>query len=395
MNLTEQIIAAHCGEPEVHAGQIVEAQVDLLMVHDHTAPLAIHQFKELDSEVWNPDNVVLVMDHHSPSTTPEAAQLHHDMRVFAAEHNLTHVYDVGCGVCHVVMRDEGLIKPGMLMVGGDSHTVAGGSVGAFATGIGATEAASVMARGVIWLKVPECYRLDIKGRLGPMVDHRDVALKMLSMFGTSGLNYKALEITGELMDQLSPNQKGTLCTVGVEMGAKNTIIGSGKPSGEYAHEFTLDVTELEPQVAFPHLPSNGRDIAAAEGSPINQVNISSCVGGTLEDIRTAAMMLEGRQVKKGVRLIVSPASRKTWLEADKAGYLSIIARAGGAISSPACGGCAAYQVSALAPGEVCVTTSTRNMNGRMGVGGFIYLASAATAAASAITGVITDPRKLV
>lgn len=395
MNLTERIIADHSDLQEVHPGQIVDVSVDLLMIHDHSAPLAIRQFRELDTRVWDPARIVIVMDHHSPSTTPAAAKLHFDMRRFAEEEGITNVFDVGSGVCHVVLREEGFMKPGILMVGGDSHTVAGGSLGAFATGIGATEIASVMARGRIWLRVPDCYRLEIKGTLGSMVDHRDLALAILAKFGPFGLNYRALEITGELLQGFSLDQKSTLCTVGVEMGAKNTIIGSGKPEGHYAMEFEMDVSTLVPQVAIPHMPTNGRNIQDVEGVKINQANISSCVGATLDDIKASARILEGRQIKKGVRLIVSPASRKTWLEADRTGLLSIIAKAGGAVSSPACGGCAAYEVSALAPGEVCISTSARNMEGRMGPGGIIYLGSAATVAAAAVMGEITDPRKLV
>jgi 3-isopropylmalate dehydratase large subunit len=395
MNLTERIIADHSGQRQVYPGQIVDASVDLLMMHDHSAPLAIHQFRKLNTHVWDPERIVIVMDHHSPSTSPTAAQFHSDMRRFAEEEGIQNLFDVGSGICHVILREEGFMKPGMLMVGGDSHSVAGGSLGAFATGIGSTEVASVLARGRIWLRVPDCYRLDLKGTLGPTVDHRDLALAILAKFGPFGLNYRALEITGNLLKEFSLNQKGTLCTLGVEMGAKNTIIGSGKPEGSYAKDFEMDVSGLVPQVAIPYLPNNARNIEDVEGVKINQANISSCVGATLEDIRTAAQVLEGRKIKKGVRLIVSPASRNTWLEADRAGWLSIIAKAGGAVSSPACGGCAAYEISALAPGEVCISTSSRNMEGRMGPGGVIYLGSSATVAASAVMGEITDPRKLV
>ncbi len=395
MNLTEKILADHSGQKQVSPGQIVDASVDLLMMHDHSAPLAIRQFRELNTHVWDPERIVIVMDHHSPSTSPAAAKLHYDMRRFAEEEGIRNVFDVGSGVCHVILREEGFMKPGILMVGGDSHTVAGGSMGAFATGIGATEVASVLALGRIWLRVPDCYRLEVKGTLGPTVDHRDLALAILAKFGPFGLNYRTLEITGELLKEFSSNQKGTLCTVGVEMGAKSTIIGSGKPEGNYAKEFEMDVSALVPQVAVPSLPTNGRDIQEVEGVKINQANISSCAGATVEDIKAAARILEGRQIKKGVRLIVSPASRKTWLEADQAGWLSIIAKAGGAVSSPACGGCAAYEVAALAPGEVCISTSPRNMEGRMGPGGVIYLGSSATVAAAAVMGEITDPRKLV
>lgn len=394
MNCTEHIIANHCGKQHVSPGQIVDASVDLLMMHDHSAPLAIRQFRELNTHVWDPDKVVIVMDHHSPSTTPAAAQLHLDMRRFAEEEEIKNVFDVGSGVCHVLLREEGFMKPGILMVGGDSHTVAGGGLGAFATGIGATELASVLALGSIWLRVPDCYRLEVKGRLQSTVDHRDLALAILAKFGPYGLNYRALEIAGELVEEFSLNQKSTLCTMGVEMGAKNTIIGPINPQGNYAKIFEMDVSNLVAQVATPHLPTNGKNIQDVEGVKINQANISSCVGATLEDIKAAAQILKGRHVKKGVRLIVSPATRKTWLEANRAGWLSIIAEAGGAISSPACGGCAAYEVGALAPGEVGISTSARNMEGRMGPGGIIYLGSAATVAAAAVKGEITDPRKM-
>jgi homoaconitase/3-isopropylmalate dehydratase large subunit len=379
----------------VSPGQIVDASVDLLMMHDHSAPLAIRQFRQLNTRVWDPDKVVIVMDHHSPSTTPAAAQLHFGMRHFAEEAGIKNVFDVGSGVCHVLLREGGFTRPGILMVGGDSHMVAGGGLGAFATGIGATEAASVLARGKIWLRVPECYRLEVKGKLQFSVDHRDLALAILAKFGPYGLNYRALEIAGELIESFSVNQKSTLCTMGVEMGAKSTIIGPLKPEGGYTKTFEMDVSNLVPQVAVPHLPTNGRNIEDVEGVKINEANISACVGATLEDLESVARILKGRHVKKGVRLIVSPASRKTWLEADRAGWLATIAEAGGAVSSPACGGCAAYEVAVLAPGEVGITSSARNMEGRMGVGGIIYLASAATVAASAVMGEITDPRRMM
>jgi len=408
--LAEKVLARAGGEKEVSPGQIIEAEVDLAMTHDNNGPVMINQFNRLPgAKVWNPDRVVVIIDHHSPATSFRAAENHRTLRKFAAKHELKHFFDCGEGVSHVILRQKGFVKPGMVMVGSDSHSVAGGALGAFATGIGATEMAAVLARGKLWLRVPETVKITLHGRLPVGVMARDVALFLLGQFGPDGLDYKAVEVHGSGIKGWDIEERAALCTMGVEMGTKAMMVPADEVTlvyagvaqdlgyvpdldAQYERDLQYDLGGLAPMVSKPFLPTNAVPVGEVLGTRIDQGVIGSCAGGSLPDLEIAARILEGKQVRKGVRLIITPSSKENWIRADEKGLLKILKQAGAVVSSPACGACGGYEIGCLAPGEVCISTTTRNMPGRMGPGGEVYLASAATVAASALAGEIVDPR---
>ena len=337
------------------------------------------------------------------------------MREFAAEQGVV-LYDIGFGgVCHQVLPENGHVKPGHLIVGADSHTCTYGALGAFATGIGSTEMAAVLATGKIWLRVPETYLMIVEGRFQPYVYAKDLILHIIGRIGADGAIYKAIEFTGPTIDEMSIGSRMTLCNMTVEMGAKTGIINpdeksvryvkerSGEtfvpyrsdPNARYEKKFKFNVSNLEPMVACPHSVDNVRSISEVEGTPIDQAFIGSCTNGRVEDLEAAASILKGRRVKRGVRLLVTPASQKVYIEALKRGLLEILAEAGAYICNPTCGACFGGHMGILAPKEVCISSSNRNFVGRMGSPeSEIYLASPATVAASAVKGEITDPRNL-
>lgn len=393
MTVTEKILARGCGRDHVHPGEIIEVEADRMMIHDNNAALVVKNFERInDAAVKFPDKVAFFIDHHSPSTSAKAAGHQDTMRRFAAEHGIARFYDCGCGISHVNMLENDLARDGEIVVGTDSHTTGEGALGAFATGIGATEMAAVLTTGRIWLRVPETVRVVLDGALPQNVCGRDLMNLILSRFGPDGANYRAVEFQGDGIDSLSFDDRVMCCVMSMEMGAKNALfVSAPDPRAKYAASERFDLSAVQPNVAVPHLPCNVRPLSEIEPQKvrINQAFIGSCAGGLLSDLERAAHVLSGRKVAKGVRLLVIPASAKIYGEALSFGYLKTLHDAGAIIASPSCGACGAHDAGALAKGEVCIADSPRNMDGRMGAGGTIYLGSCMTVAASAAAGYVT------
>jgi 3-isopropylmalate/(R)-2-methylmalate dehydratase large subunit len=418
MNITEKILAKASGKNTVQAGEIVDANVDMIMIHDLTGPLAVEAFKKIGIEkVWNKQKVVVILDHQIPAESIKAAELHKTMRQFAKNQNLR-IYDVGRGgVCHQVMPEKGHVVPGAVIVGADSHTCTYGAFGAFATGIGSTEAAAVMATGKIWLKVPEAIRINVNGAFGKYVTPKDLVLNIIGKLGVDGAIYKSAEFTGQTIQEMDMAGRMTICNMAVEMGAKNGIVEpdattrkflqdrvktlpdfealSSDKNAAYTQTVEFNVAELEPQVACPSSVDNVKPVSEVGDVPIEQAFIGSCTNGRIEDLRLAAQIMKGKQVKDGVRALVIPASMEVYKQALTEGLTDIFTDAGAMVCGSACGPCLGGHIGLLAAGETCVSTSNRNFIGRMGSKeANVYLASPATVAASAITGKITDPRTL-
>jgi 3-isopropylmalate/(R)-2-methylmalate dehydratase large subunit len=418
MNITEKILAKASGKKAVHPGEIVDANVDMVMIHDLTGPLAVEAFKKIGiQKVWNNKKVVVILDHQVPAESVKAAELHKTMRQFAKDQNLQ-IYDVGKGgICHQVMPEKGHVTPGAVIVGADSHTCTYGAFGAFATGIGSTEAAAVMATGKIWFKVPPAIKVNVKGSFQKYVTPKDLILAVIGKMGVDGAIYKAAEFTGPTIKKMSIAGRMTLCNMAVEMGAKNGIIEPDETTRKFlegrvktlpdfeglksdkdaTYESTVefDVSKMEPQVACPSSVDNVKPISEVGNVPIEQAFIGSCTNGRIEDLRLAADVMKGKRVKDGVRALVIPASQEVWKQADQEGLLLIFTDAGAIVCGSACGPCLGGHIGLLAAGESCVSTSNRNFIGRMGsTQASVYLASPATVAASAVTGKLTDPTKL-
>lgn len=414
LTAVQKILAAKTGRPVVRPGEIHDVDVDLALIHDNNGPITIEEFSRLPvNKVWDAGKVWIVLDHHSPAASFRAAGHYQELRRFAKQYG-TNIFPLGRGIMHPVVAEEGLARPGGVVVGTDSHTVGAGALGCFATGIGSTEMAAVLATGKIWLMVPETVKVTLAGTLPHAVTAKDVSLFLLNKFGPYGLNYMALELDGPLMESLNVDERLSVTIMGLEMGAKNvfvscdqktmTKIGGAKPGdlmlnpdpdAAYAEEITFDLSDLEPIVAPPSLPTNGAAIGSVAGVPIHQATLGSCAGAFYHDLEQACRILEGRRVHPDVRFIIVPNTSKVVEAAARSGMIEKLVSAGAIISSPSCGTCAGYEVGCLAPGDVCISTTTRNMEGRMGPGGEIYLASALTVAASAVEGVIADPRKVL
>ena len=415
MNITEKILAKASGKNLVHPGDIVDANVDMVMVHDLTGPLAVEAFKRIGiSKVWDNKKIVIILDHQVPAESVKAAELHKMLRAFAKEQGIR-FYDVGRGgICHQVMPEKGHVLPGTVMVGADSHTCTYGALGAFATGIGSTEAAAVFATGKIWLKVPETINVNVEGKFKPYVTPKDLILSIIGKVGADGATYKAAEFTGSTIRAMSMAGRMTLCNMTVEMGAKNGIVEpdettrkflegrTSKPFEElksdkgasYEKVVEFDVSGLEPTVACPSSVDNVKPASEVD-VPIEQAFIGSCTNGRIEDLRLAAQVMKGKTVKDGVRALVIPASQEVYKQAVKEGLVEIFTDAGALVCGSACGPCLGGHIGLLAAGETCVSTSNRNFIGRMGsTQASVYLASPATVAASALTGRITDPREV-
>ena len=415
MNITEKILAKASGKKSVHPGEIVDANVDMVMVHDLTGPLAVEAFKKIGVEkVWDNKKVVVILDHQVPAESVKAAELHKTMRQFAKNQNVT-FYDVGRGgICHQVMPDKGHVVPGTIILGADSHTCTYGAFGAFATGIGSTEAAAVMATGKIWLKVPEAIKVNVKGKFKSNVTAKDLVLAITGKLGVDGAIYKSLEFTGPTIKNMTVSGRMTLCNMAVEMGAKNGIVEPDETTrkylegkikkmpdldalksdtdAKYSQTVEFDVSSMEPQVACPSSVDNVKPISKIGEVKIDQAFIGSCTNGRLEDLQLAAKIMKGKKVADGVRALVIPASQEIYQQADKEGLLQIFTEAGAIVCGSACGPCLGGHIGLLAAGETCVSTSNRNFIGRMGsTQANVYLASPATVAASALTGKITDP----
>ncbi len=416
LNITEKILAKASGKQAVHPGDIVDANVDMIMVHDLTGPLAVEAFKKIGTpKVWNNKKVVVILDHQVPAESVKAAELHKTMRQFAKDQNLT-FYDVGRGgICHQVMPEKGHVVPGSVIVGADSHTCTYGAFGAFATGIGSTEAAAVMATGRIWFKVPSTIKVNVKGNFQKYTTPKDLILAIIGKLSVDGAIYKAAEFTGPTIKDMSIAGRMTLCNMAVEMGAKNGIIEADETTrqflegrvtapyetlksdkdAQYERTIELDVSKMEPQIACPSSVDNVKPVSEVGDVPIEQAFIGSCTNGRIEDLRLAAQVLKGRRIKDGVRALVIPASQEVWQQADKEGLMQIFTDAGAIVCGSACGPCLGGHIGLLAAGESCVSTSNRNFIGRMGsTQASVYLASPATVAASAVTGKITSPTAL-
>ncbi len=412
--LAEKIFSRACGK-DVKAGDFVFAPVDLAMANDITAPLAIKAFNEITNggRVFDPGKIAIVLDHQSPADSVQAAENHKMLRKFAEEQGII-FYDVGEGIAHQLMVERH-VKPGMLVVGADSHTCMYGALGCFATGIGSTDMGCVFALGRLWFKVPETIRFEVRGKLGKHVYGKDVILKLIGMVGADGANYKACEFAGEVVEGMSMSQRFTMCNMAIEMGGKAGIVEpddvtlkylksvgvefdgevvKSDEDAEYSRVVELDVTGMPPQVAKPHRVDNVVSVEKVEGTKVDQVFIGSCTNGRYEDIKVAAEILKGEKVAKGVRLIVIPASRAEYLKALKDGLIEVLVEAGAIVEHPCCGPCMGGSFGLIASGEVSLSTSNRNFIGRQGSPkGEIYLCSPATAAISAIYGEITDPRR--
>jgi 3-isopropylmalate/(R)-2-methylmalate dehydratase large subunit len=419
--LVEKIIAQRIGR-EARAGEFVVAPVDLLLVHEGTGPLALEQFEALGQE--SPATTALFFcDHAAPAPRKELANVQKRLRTFAvercpepAEGRGAHLFEPGCGICHQIVAEQ-WAKPGQIIIGADSHTCTAGALGAFATGMGSTDVATAMALGETWLMIPQTFRVEMKGQLPPMVLAKDVILRLIGLLKADGAIYKALEFGGATVENMSMAERMTLCNMAVEAGAKTGLCaadevtdrflkdqGRGRdylplspdPDASYERLVELDVSHLSPQVALPHFVDNVRPVKEAEGVSIDQVFIGTCTNGRLSDLRVAARILKGRKVHPHLRLIVGPASRRTYLDALREDLIDTFVEAGAIILPPGCGPCVGVHQGILADGERCLSTQNRNFQGRMGnPQGEIFLASPATAAATAVRGKITDPREFI
>ena len=417
MNIIEKILARASSREELSPGEIVEASIDVAMIHDLTGPLAIESFQKIGAKkVWNSQRIVIILDHIVPASSVKSAELHKVVRNFAEEQKIGNFYDVGQGgVCHQVMPEKGHVRPGDLIVGADSHTCTYGAFGAFATGIGSTEMAAVFVTGTLWFKVPEVIKVNVTGRFQSFVTPKDLILNIISRIKADGAIYNGVEFAGPTIGNMSVDGRMVLCNMAVEMGAKTGIIEPDETTSNYVKSRTkepfkpvksdsdatykkvldVDVTDLEPQVSCPHSVDNVKPISEVDKVEVDQAFIGSCTNGRLEDLRLAAKLLEGRKVRKGVRLLVTPASQEVYLEALQGRFIKTFLEAGAIVCNPTCGPCLGGHLGLLAPGETCISSSNRNFIGRMGSSkAYVYLASPATVAASAVTGKITDPRLL-
>ncbi len=417
MTMTQKILARSAGLDRVEAGQLVEGKLDLVLGNDITTPVAITEFQKAGlSSVFDRDKIAIVLDHSTPCKDIKSAQLCAACREFAKEHAITHFYDVGqMGIEHALVPEKGLAAPGEVIIGADSHTCTYGALGAFSTGVGSTDMAAGMATGLAWFKVPSAIKVTLTGKLGQYVSGKDVILHLIGMTGVDGALYQSLEFVGEGVASLEMDDRFAICNMAIEAGAKNGIFPvddktiaylkgrvnrewqafQADPDAEYTQEVTIDLSALRPTVAFPHLPSNTKSVDEAAGKPIQQVVIGSCTNGRLKDLREAAAILKGRKVAVGVRCIVIPATQQIYLDAMEEGLVADFIHAGAVVSTPTCGPCLGGHMGVLSDDEWAISTTNRNFVGRMGpTSSMIILASPAVAAASAVTGVVTDPATL-
>ena len=415
MTMTQKILAAHAGLAEVKAGQLIEAELDLVLGNDITSPVAINEMKKMNRQtVFDKDKIALVMDHFIPNKDIKSAENCKCCREFACRHEISNYFDVGdMGIEHALLPEKGLVVAGDAVIGADSHTCTYGALGAFSTGVGSTDMAAGMVTGKAWFKVPSAIRFELVGKPSKWVSGKDVILHIIGMIGVDGALYRSMEFTGEGIKNLSMDDRFTICNMAIEAGGKNGIfpvdetalqymkehskreftVYEADEDAEYDETYVIDLSRLKPTVSFPHLPSNTRTIDQVGEVKIDQAVIGSCTNGRIDDIRAAAEILKGKKVAKGVRCIVIPATQAIYLQAMREGLLEIFIEAGAVVSTPTCGPCLGGYMGILAEGERCVSTTNRNFVGRMGhVKSEVYLASPATAAASALTGYITDPR---
>jgi len=418
MTMTQKILAAHAGKPYVEAGELVLVDLDMVLANDVTAPVAINEFGRFGKEnVFDKNKISLVMDHFAPNKDIKAAEQCKKCRDFANEKGIVNFFDGGeMGVEHALLPEKGLVTAGDLVIGADSHTCTYGALGAFSTGVGSTDMACGMATGKAWLKVPSAIKFVLKGKLNKWVSGKDVILHIIGKIGVDGALYKSMEYTGEGVAELSVSDRLCIANMAIEAGAKNGIFevddktlqflkeaGAKEPviykadeDAVYDEVYEIDLSEITPTVAFPHLPSNVRTFDQIGEVKIDQVVIGSCTNGRLEDLVKAAEILKGKKVKKDVRVIVIPATQKIYLEAMEMGVLKTFIEAGALVSTPTCGPCLGGHMGILAKGERAVATTNRNFVGRMGhPESEVYLASPEVAAASAITGRISEPKEVM
>jgi homoaconitate hydratase family protein len=420
----EKVLARNAGLAEVEVGQVVDASPDLLLTHDNSAAI-IKTWRQLgQARVRNPDRLAITLDHAAPAPTTQHAQNHAEVRAFVAEQGITHFYDVGRGICHQVLCEEGLVRPGMLILGADSHSTHYGALGAFGAGIGRSEAAAIWATGTIWLRVPESIKITVTGALGPWVTAKDLGLHIIGQLGVEGGNYASVEFHGDGITALSMESRFVLPNLMAEMGVKNAWLAADEVSlawfqratethapelagqffdravypdadANYAAEYHFDASTIEPQVACPHTVDNVVPLSQVAGVRVQQAFLGTCTNARLEDLAVAAQVLAGRRVHPGTRLLVIPASARILQEALRLGYLATLLEAGAVLGTPGCGPCMGNHLGVPAPGEVTISSANRNFRGRMGTrDAEIYLASPAVVAASAVTGRITHPGEL-
>lgn len=416
MTMTQKILAKHAGLPSVKAGDLITCKLDMVLANDITAPPAIAEFSKIGKPVFDKDKIALVPDHFTPNKDIKSAGLAKIVRDFAREHGITHYFEVGrVGIEHVLLPEQGIVAPGMLTIGADSHTCTYGALGGFATGVGSTDLGVAMATGEAWFKVPEAISVRLIGRKPDDITGKDVMLTLIGMIGVDGALYKSLEFTGEGVASLNMTDRLTIANMAIEAGAKNGIfpvdeqtiayekgrvdggydIVTADEDAEYCQVVEINLSGLKPVVAFPHLPGNTRVVGTFGDIAIDQVVIGSCTNGRLEDLAIAASIFKGHTVHPRVRCIVIPGSQQVYMDAMKAGYIETFITAGCAVSTPTCGPCLGGYMGILAAGEKCVSTTNRNFRGRMGhVDSEVYLAGPQVAAASAILGKIATPKEV-
>ena len=417
MNITEKILSAKAGH-EVVPGEIIEIPVDLAMSHDGTSPPAIKTFEKLADKVWNPEKIAIIFDHNIPANTIGSAEFQKVCRNFIKAQNITKNFIHGEGICHQVVPEMGLVEPGKVIVGADSHTCTYGAFGAFSTGMGATDLAMVWATGKTWFMVPEAIKMTVEGEFNPYIAPKDVILNIIGEIGIAGATYKTAEFCGPTIESMGVEGRATMCNMAIEMGAKNGIMEpnrevieyickkTGKSEGElnivksdedaiYSQEMHFDITDMEPQIACPNDVDNVCDISKIEGTSIDQCLIGSCTNGRLSDLKDACEILENQKISDDVRLLIFPASREIYKKAMHLGYIDTFIDAGAIICNPGCGPCLGGHMGVLSEGESCISTTNRNFKGRMGdPKSSVYLSNSKVVAASAITGAITNPKDL-
>ncbi len=407
--ISEKIFSRAAGK-EAKANDFVIANVDYAMAHDGTSILALKAFREMEVEkAWNPDRIVIPFDHLTPANTDTTAGLHQNTRAWIKEQGIKNFFDVGEGICHQLLPENGFVMPGKLVIGADSHSCTYGAFGAFGTGVGATDMAEIFASGKLWLKVPESIKITTEGKLGKDTYSKDLTLKIIGEIGIAGATYKAAEFYGDTIENMSMSGRMTLCNMAIEMGAKTGIVPPDKTTFDYlkgravedyeavyadddaayAKEYHFEAKEIEPQIACPHNVDSVINVSDMPDIKIDQAFIGTCTNGRLEDLEVAASILKGEKV--AVRTIVVPASRDVYIKALRMGIIETLLESGVTIGPPGCGPCLGGHLGVIGNGEVCISTANRNFKGRMGTGGYIYLGSPATAAASALTGEITNP----
>ena len=417
MNITEKILSKKAGR-EVRPGEIIEIPVDLAMSHDGTSPPAIKTFERIADKVWNPDKIAIIFDHNVPANTIGSAEFQKVCREFIKTQNIKKNFIHGEGICHQVVPEMGLVEPGRVIVGADSHTCTYGAFGAFSTGMGATDLAMVWATGKTWFMVPEAIKMNVTGDLNDCIAPKDIILNIIGSIGIAGATYRTAEFTGDTIENMGVEGRATMCNMAIEMGAKNGIMEPNKEvidyickrtgkrqseldivksdaDADYEKELDFDITDMEPQIACPNDVDNVKAISQIEGTSVDQCLIGSCTNGRLSDLKDAAEILEGKKIDDSVRLLILPASREIYKKAIELGYINTFIDAGAIICNPGCGPCLGGHMGVLSEGESCISTTNRNFKGRMGdPKSEVYLSNSKVVAASAIEGVIANPKDL-